>query len=80
MPLVMQVLNVHIDGRRQIAFAITAVKGVGQRWACVVLRKADGPQQEGRRAHLGWGRACDHHDVESTPVQDPRQKDVKDRK
>lgn len=53
MPLVMQVLNVHIDGRRQIAFAITAVKGVGQRWACVVLRKADGPQQEGRRAHLG---------------------------
>ncbi|KAM7331984.1 hypothetical protein ACRRTK_008692 [Alexandromys fortis] len=34
-------LNTNIDGRRKIAFAITAIKGVGWRYAHVVLRKAD---------------------------------------
>ena len=38
---ILRVLNTNIDGRRKIAFAITAVKGVGQSYAHVVLRKAD---------------------------------------
>ncbi|XP_037065470.1 40S ribosomal protein S18-like [Peromyscus leucopus] len=36
-----RVLNTNIDGRRKIAFAITAIKGMGRRYAHVVLRKAD---------------------------------------
>ncbi|KAI4543651.1 hypothetical protein MJG53_006480 [Ovis ammon polii x Ovis aries] len=38
---ILRVLNTNIDGRRKIAFAITAVKGVGRRYAHAVLRKAD---------------------------------------
>ncbi|XP_037054415.1 40S ribosomal protein S18-like [Peromyscus leucopus] len=38
---ILRVLNTNIDGRQKIAFAITAIKGVGQRYAHVVLRKAD---------------------------------------
>ena len=33
--------NTNINGLRKIAFAITAIKGVGQRYAHLVLRKAD---------------------------------------
>ncbi|VTJ59288.1 Hypothetical predicted protein [Marmota monax] len=38
---ILRVLNTNIDGRRKTAFAITAIKGVGRRYAHVVLRKAD---------------------------------------
>ncbi|XP_043825291.1 40S ribosomal protein S18-like [Dromiciops gliroides] len=38
---IMRVLNTNIDGQQKIAFAITAIKGVGRRYAHVVLRKAD---------------------------------------
>ena len=38
---ILQVFNTNIDGRQKIAFAITAFKGVGRRYAHVVLRKAD---------------------------------------
>ncbi|KAH0503017.1 40S ribosomal protein S18 [Microtus ochrogaster] len=70
---ILRVLNTNIDGRRKIAFAITAIKGVGRRYAHVVLRKADiEPHQEGWRAHGGRGGACDHHHAESPAVQDPR--------
>ena len=34
-------LNTNINGRRKIVFAITAVKGVGRRYAHVVSRKED---------------------------------------
>ncbi|EDL02270.1 mCG49228, partial [Mus musculus] len=34
-------LNTNIDGRRKIAFVITAIKDMGQRYTHVVLRKAD---------------------------------------
>ena len=37
----MEVLNTNIYGLRKIAFAITAIKGVGRRYAHLVLRKAD---------------------------------------
>ncbi|XP_037668245.1 40S ribosomal protein S18-like [Choloepus didactylus] len=38
---ILRVLNTNIDGRWKTAFAITAIKGVGRRYAQVVLRKAD---------------------------------------
>ena len=38
---ILRVLNTNIDGRRKVGFAITAIKGVGRRFAHVVMRKAD---------------------------------------
>ncbi|XP_033057103.1 40S ribosomal protein S18-like [Trachypithecus francoisi] len=38
---ILRVRNTNIDGRRKIAFAITAIKGVDRRHAHVVLKKAD---------------------------------------
>uniref|UniRef100_A0A671EE09 Small ribosomal subunit protein uS13 n=1 Tax=Rhinolophus ferrumequinum TaxID=59479 RepID=A0A671EE09_RHIFE len=38
---VLQELNTSINGWQKIAFVITAIKGVGQRYAHVVLRHAD---------------------------------------
>ena len=38
---ILRVLNANIDGRWKTAFAITAIKGVRQRYAHVVLWKAD---------------------------------------
>jgi small subunit ribosomal protein S18e len=36
---ILRVLNTNIDVWQKIAFAITAIKGVGRRYAHVVLRK-----------------------------------------
>nr|XP_045002417.1 40S ribosomal protein S18-like [Jaculus jaculus] len=38
---ILRVFNMNIDGLRKTAFAITAIKGMGRRYAHVVLRKAD---------------------------------------
>merc|ERR1711915_71475 len=38
---ILRVLNTNIDGRRKIMFALTAIKGVGKRYANVCCRKAD---------------------------------------
>merc|ERR1712198_452013 len=38
---ILRVLNTNIDGRRKIMFALTAIKGVGRRYANVCCRKAD---------------------------------------
>ncbi|XP_055144413.1 small ribosomal subunit protein uS13-like [Symphalangus syndactylus] len=38
---ILRLLNTNIDGQWKTAFAITAIKGVGQRHVHVVLRKAD---------------------------------------
>ena len=38
---ILRVLNTNIDGRRKVGFALTAIKGVGRRFAHVVVRKAD---------------------------------------
>ena len=36
-----RVLNTNIDGNRKVPFALTAIKGVGRRFAFVCCRKAD---------------------------------------
>ncbi|VFV19093.1 ribosomal protein s18-like [Lynx pardinus] len=38
---ILQVPNTNINGWWKVTFAITAIKGVGQRYAHVVMRKAD---------------------------------------
>ncbi|XP_074654319.1 small ribosomal subunit protein uS13 [Tubulanus polymorphus] len=38
---ILRVMNTNIDGRRKIMFAMTAIKGIGRRYANVVLKKAD---------------------------------------
>jgi len=38
---ILRVMNTNIDGRRKIAFALTAIKGVGRRYAHVVCKKAN---------------------------------------
>ena len=38
---ILRVLYTNIDGRRKIGYALTAIKGVGRRFAHVVIRKAD---------------------------------------
>ncbi|CAF1309945.1 unnamed protein product [Didymodactylos carnosus] len=38
---ILRVLNTNIDGRRKIGYALTAIKGVGRRFAHVCVRKAD---------------------------------------
>merc|ERR1711972_580951 len=38
---ILRVLNTNIDGRRKVGYALTAIKGVGRRFAHVVTRKAD---------------------------------------
>ncbi|ELK18433.1 40S ribosomal protein S18 [Pteropus alecto] len=38
---ILRVLNTNINGQWKIAFAITAIKDMGRRYAHVVLRKAD---------------------------------------
>merc|ERR1711997_1123450 len=38
---ILRVMNTNIDGKRNIMFAITAIKGIGRRFANIVLKKAD---------------------------------------
>merc|ERR1711976_1054867 len=38
---ILRVMNTNIDGKRNIMFAITAIKGIGRRYANIVLKKAD---------------------------------------
>ncbi|XP_006884591.1 PREDICTED: 40S ribosomal protein S18-like [Elephantulus edwardii] len=38
---ILQVFNTNIDGWHELVFAITAIKGVGRRYAYAVLRKGD---------------------------------------
>ncbi|KAH7724412.1 40S ribosomal protein S18 [Aphelenchoides avenae] len=36
-----RVMNTNIDGNRKVPYALTAIKGVGRRFAFIVCRKAD---------------------------------------
>merc|ERR1711956_189999 len=38
---ILRVMNTNIDGKRNIQYAITNIKGVGRRYANLVLKKAD---------------------------------------
>ncbi len=36
---ILRVMNTNIDGKRNIMFALTSIKGVGRRYANLVLKK-----------------------------------------
>ena len=38
---ILRIMGTNIDGKRKVMFAMTAVKGVGRRYANIVLKKAD---------------------------------------
>ena len=38
---ILRVMNTNIDGKRNIMFAMTSIKGMGRRYANIVLKKAD---------------------------------------
>ncbi|ESO00719.1 hypothetical protein HELRODRAFT_157357 [Helobdella robusta] len=38
---ILRVMNTNIDGKRKVPFALTAIKGVGRRYAHVVCKKAN---------------------------------------
>ena len=38
---ILRVMNTNIDGKRNIMFAITSIKGIGRRYANLCLKKAD---------------------------------------
>lgn len=38
---ILRILNTNIDGNRKVPIAMTAIKGVGRRYANIVLKKAD---------------------------------------
>ena len=38
---ILRIMSTNIDGKRKVGIAMTAIKGVGRRYANVVLKKAD---------------------------------------
>lgn len=38
---ILRVMNTNVDGKRNVMFALTAIKGIGRRYANLVLKKAD---------------------------------------
>lgn len=38
---ILRVLNTNVDGRQKVGVAITAISGIGRRFANIVLKKAD---------------------------------------
>jgi len=38
---ILRVLNTNIDGRQKIMYALTAIKGIGRRFANIICKKAD---------------------------------------
>ncbi|XP_059105531.1 small ribosomal subunit protein uS13-like [Peromyscus eremicus] len=83
---ILRVLNTNIDGWQKIVFAITAIKGVGWRYAHVVLRKADIDLTKRARELMEDEVEC-VITIKQNPQQYKitdwflnRQKDVKDRK
>jgi len=37
----LRILNTNVDGRRKVMFALTMIRGVGRRFANIVVKKAE---------------------------------------
>jgi small subunit ribosomal protein S18e len=70
---ILRVLNTNIEGKTNVMFALTSIKGIGRRYANIVLKKADIPLA--KRA----GELSDE-DCEKiiTIMQNPRQYKIPD--
>ena len=49
---ILRVLNTNIEGKTNVMFALTSIKGIGRRYANIVLKKADIPMSK-RAGELG---------------------------
>jgi small subunit ribosomal protein S18e len=38
---ILRVMNTNVDGKRNVMFALTAIKGIGRRYANLVLKKVN---------------------------------------
>lgn len=38
---ILRIMGTNVDGKRKVVLAMTAIKGVGRRYANIVLKKAD---------------------------------------
>jgi small subunit ribosomal protein S18e len=38
---IIRLLNTNVDGKQKVQYALTAIKGIGARYANLVLKKAD---------------------------------------
>merc|ERR1712165_334823 len=83
---ILRVMNTNIDGKRNIMFAMTAIKGIGRRYANIVLKKADIDQTK-RAGELSEEEIDKIVTIMSNPRQYKipdwclnRQKDIKDGK
>merc|ERR1711993_222949 len=70
---ILRVMNTNIDGKRNIMFAITAIKGVGRRYANLVLKKADIDlnKRAGELSEEDVEKNYHHH-AKSSSIQDPK--------
>jgi len=70
---ILRVLNTNIEGKTNVMFALTSIKGIGRRYANIVLKKADIPLFK-RAGELT------EEDVEKiiTIMQNPRQYKIPD--
>merc|ERR1712018_203880 len=83
---ILRVMNTNIDGKRNIMFAITSIKGIGRRYANLVLKKADIDLHK-RAGELSEGEVEKIVTIMQSPRQYKipnwflnRQKDIKDGK
>jgi len=70
---ILRILNTNIDGKQKVAYALTAIKGIGRRFANLVCKKAE--VDLGKRA----GQLTDEEvDRIVTIIQNPRQFKIPD--
>merc|ERR1712002_1019701 len=68
-----RVLNTNIEGKTNVMFALTSIKGIGRRYANLVLKKADIP------LHKRAGELTEEDtDKIITIMQNPRQYKIPD--
>merc|ERR1711973_329100 len=70
---ILRVLNTNIEGKTNVMFALTSIKGIGRRYANIVLKKADIPLSK-RAGELSEEEV----DRIITIMQNPRQYKIPD--
>jgi small subunit ribosomal protein S18e len=56
---ILRVMNTNVDGKRNVMFALTAIKGIGRRYANLVLKKVNskvGKDSFKSRCFADWRR------------------------
>merc|ERR1711874_225985 len=82
---IIRILNTNVDGRRQVPFAITAIKGCGRRFAMLICKRARIPLTQ-RAGTLTEQQAADIQKILEQPNEHGfpvwmlnRRRDIKER-